>query len=169
MKPKKIIVCMVAICLILMNICALAAIKPGETVTVPISIDNIDGAFVKLKISYDTDAFEFVSSTCTKGVQNRTVFAMSALPKVESGECGSITLCAKDGASAGDYAVSVSVIECWNIDEERGTCSSSGGTISIEKPSFSFGNNWYFKWNFLKDQRRAGSHVMWAKPKECIE
>ena len=163
MKPKKIIVCMVAICLILMNICALAAIKPGETVTVPISIDNIDGAFVKLKITYDTDAFEFVSSTCTKGVQNRTVFAMSALPKVESGECGSITLCAKDDTSAGDYIVSVSVTECWNIDEKKGACSASGGMISVENPSFSIDNIWYFKWNFMRDQRWVQPPAAWTK------
>ena len=129
---KKILAFMLTLCTLAFACVALAEL-PGDTVTVPISVNNTDACYIQLRISFDTSVFEAVSLTASKGyatgTSEITVADADVLP---SGQYGTLTLKIKDNAAAGTYQISVTVAEAWNGDDDYATVSASAGSVTVE-------------------------------------
>ncbi len=111
------------------------AVNQGENVDVDVSISTTDAAYVKLTISYDESAFEYVSSTCTgsNATTNGATWVMYVNSGVvNTGKIGTVTLKVKDDAKPGTYKVSATVNEAWNIDENGATVKVTGDKVTIE-------------------------------------
>ena len=130
---KALALLLMAMLLVLMTGTAFAA-KNGETVTVPINLSNSNGAYVKIRVSYPTNVFEYVSISCSKGQASGNTMVMADTSPISSGQCGSITLRIKDNAPEGTYTISASVVECWDINENSGSASASGGSVYVAGP-----------------------------------
>lgn len=107
---------------------------PGDTVTIPISVSADNAYYIGLSIKYDTNAFDYVSISCSgpNGQANGTTMSMySITAPIPSGVVGSITLKVKDTAKSGTYAVSASVTGAYDFDENETTCRASGGSVTV--------------------------------------
>ena len=131
---KRLLVFLLALLLCLGCASIASAEKAGDKVTIPITLNNTDAAYVKISVSYDSSVFELVEFTCN-GTKNGTTFVMADLNGVASGKCGSITLKIKDDAPAGTYTISASVKEAWTAAETAATASAAGGTVTVVKPA----------------------------------
>lgn len=107
--------------------------RPGETITIPVSISTADAHFVGLTFSYDPNVFEFVSNNC---IGPNTQFSKHKMimydiwNTISSGYIGKITLLIKDCAPAGEYKIPVA-IEAWTLDEEAAEVRVYIDTINI--------------------------------------
>lgn len=131
---KKTLVCLLALLLCMACMGVASAEKPGDQVSVPITLNNTNAAYVKISVSYDKSIFDLVSFTCN-GQKNGTTFNMSSLSGVPSGQCATITLKIKDSAPAGTYTISASVKEAWTANESAATASASGGKVTVVLPA----------------------------------
>ena len=109
---------------------ALAA-QPGDTVQIPITLNNTNGCYIKITVSYDTNAFEYSSISCNYGQAYGQVMTMSDVNVLPSGVCGTLTLKVKSGAVNGTYTIGASVAECWDFNENYGTASASAASVTI--------------------------------------
>ena len=130
---KKMFVCLLALLLCMACMGFASAEKPGDQVTIPITLNNTDAAYVKISVSYNKSVFDLVSFT-SNGQTNGTTFNMSSLSGVPSGKVASITLKIKDTAPAGTYNITASVVEAWTVNETSATASASGGSVTVVLP-----------------------------------
>lgn len=108
--------------------------KAGDVVTIPIKLSTSDAVFVKVSVSYDTNAFELVSFD-SEGTKNGTTFVWSKLEGLPSGQCATIKLRVTDNAVPGQtYNITASVKEAWTYDETQASASATGGSVTIDKP-----------------------------------
>ena len=132
---KKFVVCLLALILCLACMSIASAEKPGDTVSVPISLSHSGAAYVKVKVSYDTSVFELVKLSAPGGQVSGNSFNFADLGGVPSGNVATITLKIKSGAAAGTYTISASVPEAWDSNENRASASASGGKVTVEAPA----------------------------------
>lgn len=93
---------------------------PGDTITIPVSINTTDAYFVGLTFSYDPEIFEFIANHCSGPNTQFTKHKMMMYDiwnPIPSGQIGTITLLVKENAPAGNYRIPVG-IEAWTFDEE---------------------------------------------------
>ncbi len=126
-------VCMILLALLLIGLTAFAAAetKPGEEVTVNLTLTNTEACYVRVLAEYDVDVFELVayaSETGTAGPDGIVVFDTKPL---ESGVIGSVTLKVKEGAEGGEYAVGGWTAECYDLEENDCEASVSGGSVTV--------------------------------------
>ena len=105
--------------------------QPGDTVQIPITLNNTDGCYVKIIVSYDTNVFEYGSISCNNGQAMNLAMTMLDVNTLPSGVCGTLTLKVKSGAVNGTYAIGASVVECWDFNEQPGTASASAASVTI--------------------------------------
>ena len=132
---KKFVVCLLALILCLACMGVASAEKPGDQVSVSISLNNSNAAYVKVAVSYDKNIFDLVSFSAPGAQVSGTTFNMADLGGVSSGKVATITLKIKDSAPAGTYKINASVKEAWTADEGRATCSASGGSVTVVRPA----------------------------------
>lgn len=134
---KKVCLILLALLLIGLTAFAVAETKPGEEVTVNLTLTNTEACYVRVLAEYDVDVFELVgyaSETGTAGPDGIVVFDTKPL---ESGVIGSVTLKVKEGAEGGEYAVGGWLEECYDLEENDCEASVTGGTVTVaaaEKP-----------------------------------
>ena len=129
---KKTIAIILTLCMLFFTSAAFAAM-PGDTVTVPIMVNNTDACFFQLRISFDTSVFEAVSLTASEGYATGTSeITVSAADVLPSGQYGTLTLKIKDNAAAGTYRISVTIAEAWNGDDDYATVTASAGSVTVE-------------------------------------
>ncbi len=128
---KKLLFFFLTAMLLLTVTAALAATaKPGEEVTLSLSLQNTNASYVRIKASYDASVFELVGYSANNGTAGSAGIVMydvnSILP---SGQAGTVTLRVKSGAKPGDYTISAVLAECYDRDENNGKASAGGGGI----------------------------------------
>ncbi len=120
-----------ALLLACMAFTAFADVKPGEEVTVSFTLNNTNAAYVRVGADYDKSAFDLVGYSAVNGsagAKGIVTYDTKALP---SGPLGSVTLKVKANAVPGTYAVSAVLAECYDLDENNGKASVSGGTVVV--------------------------------------
>lgn len=128
---KKIVALMAALILMMLAIPALAA-APGDTVTVPIYVNTSNAAYVKVRISGSWCTI--VSLDSVYGQTSGKSINGQVNPVIPSGKFGSATIKINDGLASGDYTLTVSVSEAFDIDENDATASAYSGTVSVKAP-----------------------------------
>ena len=106
--------------------------NPGDTLTVGLSLSNSNAAYVRVVASFDTSVFELVEYSAASGTAGRNGIVMYDTGVLPSGSIGSVTLKIKDGAAPGTYNISASLAECYDINENDGSASVSGGTVTVK-------------------------------------
>ncbi len=120
-----------ALLLACMAFTAFADVKPGEEVTVSFTLNNTNAAYVRVVADYDKSAFDLVGYSAVNGnagSKGIVTYDTKALP---SGPLGTVTLKVKANAEPGTYAVSAVLAECYDLDENNGKASVSGGTVVV--------------------------------------
>ena len=120
-----------ALLLACMAFTAFADVKPGEEVTVSFNLKNTNAAYVRVTADYDKSAFDLVGYSAANGnagANGIVTYDTKALP---SGPLGTVTLKVKADAAPGTYAVSAVLAECYDLDENDGKASVSGGTVVV--------------------------------------
>ena len=129
---KTILFLLLTALLISMAAVGLAAeAKPGEEVTVSLSLSNKNAAYVRVNASFDTSVFELVGYSAVSGTAGNAIVVYDTKP-LASGVIGSVTLRVKADAAPGTYSVTANLLECWDIDENPGSASVSGGTVVVK-------------------------------------
>lgn len=129
---KKISLFLLAAVLLICVACAaLADVKPGEEVTVTLSLSNTNAAYVRVVASYDKSVFDLVGYSANSGTAGSNGIVMYDTGVLPSGAVGTVTLKVKDGAAPGTYTVGASLAECYDINENNGSASVSGGSVTV--------------------------------------
>lgn len=95
---------------------ALAENEAGDTVSIPIIIENHGASYIKLRVDYPEDIFEYVAMT-GRGIINNGTMVMVSLDEISDGTVGSVTLRALNDIPCGTYTVSFIVDEAWDLSE----------------------------------------------------
>lgn len=117
--------------------------NPGDTVTIPVSIQTEDSYFVGLTFAYDPEIFEFVSNHCTGPNTQFSKYKMIMYDiwnPIPSGQVGTITLRIKEDAPLGEYKIPVA-IEAWTLDLDPAHVVAYIGSIEIKCPHSSTWEN----------------------------
>lgn len=122
---------LVAVLLVCVACAALADVKPGEEVTVTLSLSNTNAAYVRVVASYDKSVFDLVGYSANSGTAGSNGIVMYNIGGLPSGAVGTVTLKVKDGAAPGTYTVGASLAECYDINEDDGSASVSGGSVTV--------------------------------------
>ena len=120
-----------AVLLVCVAYAALADAKPGEEVTVTLSLSNTNAAYVCVVASYDKSVFDLVGYSASSGTAGSNGIVMYDTGVLPSGAVGTVTLKVKDGAAPGTYTVGASLAECYDINENNGSASVSGGSVTV--------------------------------------
>ena len=120
-----------AVLLVCVACAALADVKPGEEVTVTLSLSNTNAAYVRVVASYDKSVFDLVGYSANSGTAGRNGIVMYDTGVLPSGAVGTVTLKVKDSAAPGTYTVGASLAECYDINENNGSASVSGGSVTV--------------------------------------
>lgn len=113
-----------------------ADVKPGDTITVPISIGASDAHALVLRFTYDMDIFEtvHVEGTGPNAVfSDKSIVMWDITKPIPEGEVGSITLKIKEDAPLGSYEIPI-VYEAVNWDEEFITIETNIEPIEVKCP-----------------------------------
>ncbi len=128
---KKSILILLTVLLVALIAVGLAAeAKSGEEVTVTLTLNNTNAAYVKVVADYDESVFDLVKYSSDVG-QAGTSIVVYDTKVLSSGPIGTVTLKVKDGAKAGTYTVSGTLAECWDLEDEIGQATVSGGTVTV--------------------------------------
>lgn len=137
---KKSLACiLVFLVLLALSATALAA-KPGDTVTVSVSVTaNPNHAFSgQIGFKFDESSLEFVSAassgsdTVMYPTSAKGYFLLQNLSGITTGTKGTITLKVKDGAAAGTYDVTAYAYDFIDVDENPVSVSVAGGSVTVE-------------------------------------
>lgn len=110
--------------------------KPGDTVTIPVSVSNTDAHVILLIFDYDENILEFVSNECWGPNTQYSKYRMlmfDAINLLPSGQMGTITFRVKEDAPFGTYTIPYSY-EAVNTYYEFTTIGVSIGSIEVECP-----------------------------------
>ena len=130
---KLFLILTVAVLLFSLTVMGLAAeAKPGEEVTVTLTLNNTNAAYVRVKADYDTSVFELISYSANSGAAGGNGIVMYDTKVLPSGAVGTVTLKVRENAAPGTYTVSAALAECYDLDENNGTASVSGGTVTVK-------------------------------------
>ena len=110
---------------------ALADVKPGEEVTVSFTLNNTNAAYVRVVADYDKSVFDLVGYSAANGSAGANGIVMYDTKALPSGPLGTVTLKVKANAVPGTYAVPAVLAECYDLDENNGKASVSGGTVVV--------------------------------------
>ncbi len=110
---------------------ALADAKPGEEVIVSFTLNNTNAAYVRVVADYDKSAFDLIGYSAANGNAGANGIVMYDTKALPSGPLGAVTLKVKANAVPGTYAVSAVLAECYDLDENDGKASVSGGTVAV--------------------------------------
>ena len=126
-------VCMILLAVLLIGLTAFAAAetKPGEEVTVSLTLTNTNAAYVRVTAAYDEAVFELVKYESGVGTAGPSGIVLVDTKPLESGEIGSVTLKVKEGAKAGEYTVDGVLAECYDVEEKAAEAAVSGGTVTV--------------------------------------
>lgn len=107
-----------------------------ETVTVDVIVDkNVGFTYMKLDLNYDETALELVSvangTIIGNLTQGRFYVWADAENAVSTGVLVTLTFAVKEGAAAGDYAISVNCMECCNAGEQDILVDIIDGTLTV--------------------------------------
>ena len=130
---KKTILFLISV-LLLAALCSSALAveaRPGDTVEIPITLNNTNASYVQVTVSYNGDALTLLGYTATSGQAGRNGIVMADTAVLPSGVIGTAQMRVNDNAPAGTYAVDAVVMECWDIDENYGVASASGGSVTV--------------------------------------
>ncbi len=120
-----------ALLLACMAFTAFADVKPGEEAAVSFTLNNTNAAYVRVVADYDKSVFDLAGYSAVNGnagANGIVVYDTKALP---SGPLGTVTLKVKADAVPGTYAVNAVLAECYDLDENNGKASVSGGTVVV--------------------------------------
>ena len=117
----------------------------GKEIAVAVDFNNNPGiAYLKLELDYDDTALELISAsnsglltgtyTTSRTLETKPYVLqwMGADDSTESGELAVLTFKVKDDAEAGDYTVSLNVVEAYNADYEDVAIAAQSGTITVQ-------------------------------------
>lgn len=86
---KTILAFLIALLLLALTSTALAlTAQPGSTIEIPIVLNNTNGCYVKISISYDTNVFDYISISSNRGQAAGKTIVMSDTSVLPSGQCG---------------------------------------------------------------------------------
>ncbi len=128
---KKVCLILLAVLLVSLTAVGLAENKPGDNVTVTLTLNNTNAAYVLVTAEFDKDAFEFVEYTSSVGTPGPNGIVLYDTKPLASGEIGAVVLKVKDGAKAGEYPVNAVLAECYDVEEKDGKAAVSGGKITV--------------------------------------
>ena len=123
-----------ALVVLLLSLAALglaAEAKPGEEVEVTLNLSNTNAALVKVKADYDTSVFDLVGYSSSIGTASNSSIIVYDTKTLPSGAIGTVTLKVKESAVPGIYAVPAVLVECFDINEDYGLASVSGGSVTV--------------------------------------
>ncbi len=126
-------VCMILLALLLIGLTAFAAAetKPGEEVTVNLTLTNAEACYVRVLAEYDVDVFELVGYNSEVGTPGPDGIVLVDTKPLASGVIGSVTLKVKDGAEPGEYAVGGWTAECYDLEENDCEATVTGDTVIV--------------------------------------
>ena len=113
------------------SIALAAEAKPGQEVTVTLNLNNTNAAYVRVKADYDTSVFELVGYSANSGTAGSNGIVVYDTKVLPSGAVGNVTLKVKNNAAPGTYTVSGVLAECYDLNENNGKASVSGGTVTV--------------------------------------
>ena len=108
-----------------------AEAKPGEEVTVALSLKNTNAAYIRVTATYDSNVFEFVSYSAASGTAGAKGIVVYDTKVLSSGSIGTVTLRVKDNAQAGTYTIGAVLAECYDLNENDGKATVSGDIVTI--------------------------------------
>lgn len=136
---KKIAALIITMLLCIGCVATAMAEKPGDTVTVTVSVTgNPNDAFAgRIKFSFDSDALTFVSATKAGDANQAPAtasgsFLLSNLSGLKIGSVGTLTFKVNDNAAPGVYAITVWAYDCVDADENEVSISVSAGSVTVE-------------------------------------
>ena len=126
-------VCLILLAALLIGLTAFAAAetKPGEEVTVSLTLTNTKAAYVRVLAEYDVDVFELVGYSSDIGTAGKEGIVLVDTKPLASGVIGSVTLKVKEDAASGEYAVGGWAEECYDLDEQDCEATVDGGTVTV--------------------------------------
>ncbi len=126
-------VCLIIAALLLIGLTAFAAAetKPGEEVTVNLTLTNTEACVVRVLAEFDVDVFELVGYSSEIGTAGSEGIVLYDTKPLASGVIGSVTLKVKEDAEAGEYAVGGWTAECYDLEENDCEASVDGGTVTV--------------------------------------
>ncbi len=128
---KKVCLILLTVLLLSLTAFALAETKPGEEVTVDLTLTNTEACYVRVKAEYDVDVFELVSYDSEVGIPGPEGIVLVDAKPLASGVIGSVTLKVKDGAEPGEYAVGGWPDECYDLEGNDCETTVTGGTVTV--------------------------------------
>ena len=112
---------------------------PGDTITVPISVESQDACMATLSFNVDTNVFELKSVTSliagfgsVNGGNGRITLYNGNIAEIVKGEVAEVTLVVKETAKGGTYDISVKVEEAWTLDEDYATATAKMAPITVD-------------------------------------
>ena len=118
----------------------------GKTVDVVVNLENNPGiAILDFDLGYDSSVMTlknvtvnnvFSSSDVTAGVLSKNPYKFSAMKLSNasaSGKLATFTFAIKEDCADGDYAVTLSNISSYNVDEKAVTITGKNGIVTVEE------------------------------------
>ena len=106
-------------------------IKQGEEVAIDLKLNNTNAAYVRVMADFDSSVFEVVKYESSVGTAGSNGIVVYDTKPLASGVVGTVTLRVKADAAPGSYTVSGKLVECYDVNENYGTASVSGGTVYV--------------------------------------
>lgn len=115
-------------------------VSPGEKFAVNIAVDNNLGfAYLKVRLTYDAESFEFHSSEVTSSSGTLTVAAGKEMVSwdastnySENGKIGTLYFTASESVAFGENTIKIDVVECYNIDTDDVQVTASDLTVNVK-------------------------------------
>ena len=136
---KKILCLVLCLLTMLCFVTNASAAKPGDTVTISLSVTNSSAATSAIiGISLDS-GLNFVSASGSNGFSAPSNpgagFIFMGFSPFSSGTFGSVTVKIADDADPGTYSVRASLWEALDIDGNEVSVGVSGGSVTVEAPA----------------------------------
>ena len=114
-------------------------VEPGEKFAVNIAVDNNSGfAYLKIRLTYDSNLFEFHNKESKSLSSALILTAGPALVSWDSSsdftadqEIGTLWFTASESIAAGTYTIGVSVVECYDINTDDVQTIAQAITVKV--------------------------------------
>jgi hypothetical protein len=92
---------------------------------------SLDAHHIGLNYSYDENALEFVSATCTGGIADNKRIVAADINNILNGSIATVTFKVKDNAADGTYTLNLSLIEAYDNEPDDTPVKLAADSISV--------------------------------------